>query len=186
MIRHLISINQKWKENVIYSHHISFTFLLCLLPRVVLVVTFPTAHEYIVDVWGREGRSQFAVKVWQSPSSAHFSPSTLKSPNRTTTRHISGLQYKPSAVFFTGHVRSNNTVMPSLRHSFTLSIQEEPLREGDRRRKSTNLSRSKLVSTVLGLIINPTKVRPAEPPNQSVRASLCTTLYFSGRILRIS
>ncbi|TWW75172.1 ubiquitin carboxyl-terminal hydrolase 2 [Takifugu rubripes] len=42
--------------------------------------------------------------------------------------------------------------MPSLRHSYTLSVLEEP-----NRHRKTSVSRSKLVSTVMGLIINQAK-----------------------------
>lgn len=55
-----------------------------------------------------------------------------------------------------------DTDMPSLRHSYTVTVPEEPaafpLEKPDVRRKSPSLSRSKLVSTFMGLIINQAKV----------------------------
>ncbi|KAM4544559.1 ubiquitin carboxyl-terminal hydrolase 2-like [Odontesthes bonariensis] len=51
--------------------------------------------------------------------------------------------------------------MPSLRHSYTLTVLEEPaaspLDKPELRRKSQSLSRSMLVSKFMGLIINPAK-----------------------------
>ncbi|XP_054482015.1 ubiquitin carboxyl-terminal hydrolase 2-like [Anoplopoma fimbria] len=51
--------------------------------------------------------------------------------------------------------------MPSLRHSYTVTVAEEPaalsVDRADLRRKSPSLSRSKLVSTFMGLIINQAK-----------------------------
>ncbi|XP_068457394.1 ubiquitin carboxyl-terminal hydrolase 2-like [Clinocottus analis] len=51
--------------------------------------------------------------------------------------------------------------MPSLRHSYTVTVPEEPaafpLDKPELRRKSPSLSRSKLVSTFMGLIINQAK-----------------------------
>ncbi|XP_068571732.1 ubiquitin carboxyl-terminal hydrolase 2 [Cebidichthys violaceus] len=51
--------------------------------------------------------------------------------------------------------------MPSLRHSYTVTVPEEPaafpVDRPDLRRKSPSLSRSKLVNTFMGLIINQAK-----------------------------
>lgn len=52
--------------------------------------------------------------------------------------------------------------MPSLRHSYTVTVPEElpaalPFEKPELRRKSPSLSRSKLVSTFMGLIINQAK-----------------------------
>ncbi|KAA8586564.1 hypothetical protein FQN60_000400 [Etheostoma spectabile] len=52
--------------------------------------------------------------------------------------------------------------MPSLRHSYTVTLPEEtpaafPIDKPELRRKSPSLSRSKLVSTFMGLIINQAK-----------------------------
>lgn len=59
-------------------------------------------------------------------------------------------------------------IMPSLRHSYTVTVPEEPaafpLDKPELRRKSQRFSRSVLVSTFMGLIINQAKVSP-EPPN---------------------
>ncbi|XP_070773169.1 ubiquitin carboxyl-terminal hydrolase 2-like isoform X1 [Enoplosus armatus] len=55
----------------------------------------------------------------------------------------------------------NSATMPSLRHSYTVTVPEEPAAfhfdKPDLRRKSPSLSRSKLVSTFMGLIINQAK-----------------------------
>lgn len=72
--------------------------------------------------------------------------------------------------------------MPSLRHSYTLSVLEEP----NRHRKSS-VSRSKLVSTVMGLIINQAKVSPAEPVElrcQQATFGLETMTFWTGLIYK--
>ncbi|XP_030294595.1 ubiquitin carboxyl-terminal hydrolase 2-like [Sparus aurata] len=55
----------------------------------------------------------------------------------------------------------NSAAMPSLRHSYTVTVPEEPtafpLDKHELQRKSPSLSRSKLVSTFMGLIINQAK-----------------------------
>ncbi|CAK6964523.1 ubiquitin carboxyl-terminal hydrolase 2-like isoform X2 [Scomber scombrus] len=55
----------------------------------------------------------------------------------------------------------NSAAMPSLRHSYTVTVPEEPaafpVDKADLRRKSPALSRSMLVSTFMGLIINQAK-----------------------------
>lgn len=54
--------------------------------------------------------------------------------------------------------------MPSLRHSYTVTVPEEPaafpLDKPELQRKSQRFSRSVLVSTFMGLIINQAKVSP--------------------------
>ncbi|TNN47358.1 Ubiquitin carboxyl-terminal hydrolase 2 [Liparis tanakae] len=73
-----------------------------------------------------------------------------------------------ATLVFSGIVQTNTTSttttttdMPSLRHSYTVTVPEEPaafpLEKPDLRRKSPSLSRSKLVSTFMGLIINQAK-----------------------------
>ncbi|XP_042286103.1 ubiquitin carboxyl-terminal hydrolase 2-like [Thunnus maccoyii] len=55
----------------------------------------------------------------------------------------------------------NSATMPSLRHSYTVTVPEEPaalpVDKSDLRRKNPPLSRSMLVSTFMGLIINQAK-----------------------------
>ena len=60
---------------------------------------------------------------------------------------------------------SQNLSMPSLRHSYTVTAAEEPAslpgsERANLRRKSPPLSRTKLVTTFMGLIINQAKVSP--------------------------
>ena len=70
----------------------------------------------------------------------------------------------------------NSAAMPSLRHSYTVTVPEEPaafpLDKHELQRKSPSLSRSKLVSTFMGLIINQAKVSPAP-------LHLCCCLTFT-------
>ncbi|KAI4794603.1 hypothetical protein KUCAC02_031960 [Chaenocephalus aceratus] len=68
--------------------------------------------------------------------------------------------------------------MPSLRHSYTVTAAEEPAslpgsERANLRRKSPPLSRTKLVSTFMGLIINQAKgnsslsgVQPVSTPDK--------------------
>lgn len=55
-------------------------------------------------------------------------------------------------------------IMPTVPRSYTLAVLEEPRSKPNLHRKSP-VSRSKLVSTVLGLIIHQNKVSPAAAPS---------------------
>ena len=74
----------------------------------------------------------------------------------------------------------NSAAMPSLRHSYTVTVPEEPtafpLDKHELQRKSPSLSRSKLVSTFMGLIINQAKVSPAP---LHIWLLLCSCLTFT-------
>lgn len=94
---------------------------------------------------GWEGHSRCKAKVGHSDS-------------ERTCSHPDGTVEAARAARETERVSGSFHTMPSLRHSYTLSVLEEP-----NRHRKTSVSRSKLVSTVMGLIINQAKVSPAEP-----------------------
>lgn len=63
--------------------------------------------------------------------------------------------------------------MPSLRQSYTVTVPEEPpasvfpFSKAEARRKSASVSRSMLVSTFVGLLINQAKVRAESPRGEA-------------------
>lgn len=100
--------------------------------------------------------TQHGISGWEGHS--RCKPKVGHSDSERACSHPDGTGEVARAAGVPERVRGSFHIMPSLRHSYTLSALEEP----NRHRKSS-VSRSKLVSTVMGLIINQAKVSPAEP-----------------------
>lgn len=124
--------------------------------------------EFSESSWTQHGISWWEGHSWCKPKVGH-------SDSERTCSHSDGTVQAARAARETETVSGSFHIMPSLRQSYTLSVLEEP----NRHRKSS-VSRSKLVSTVMGLIINQAKVSPAEPVELRCQQAICIleTLTF--------
>lgn len=107
-----------------------------------------------------------------------FTKQTKKSDTRTLPALVLTGTGQTGADRRAEGVRGIHRVMPSLRHSYTLSGLEEP----NRHRKSP-MSRSKLVSAVMGLIVNQAKVSPVELGERSSLRCDTFALQIPSKIL---
>lgn len=90
-------------------------------------------------------------------------PEEYNTPVRETARDFFAFGLKKSILDKTQGVRCYQAIMPSIRQSYTVTVPEEPpvsafpFIKPDLRRKSPTMSRSMLVSTFVGLLINQAK-----------------------------